>query len=116
MKDHKDGGVTISVEDTGDGIPPDKLEIIFDRFAQVNTSLTRKTEGSGIGLALVKSLVEMLGGSIKVKSEVGKGSKFTIELPLIETESQTRLPLIEGYDLSKKAAMELSDLYIEKFS
>lgn len=113
MKDRKDGGVTISVEDTGEGIPHDKQIIIFDRFAQVNTSMTRNTEGCGIGLALVKSLLDMLGGSIKVKSEVGYGSKFIINLPLLDIETQTTLPLVEGYDLSKKTAMELSDLYLE---
>ncbi|MCG4734813.1 ATP-binding protein, partial [Casaltella massiliensis] len=63
----------------GIGIPEDKIDKIFERFEQVKNN-SRK-EGSGIGLNLVKSLVEMNNGSIKVKSDLGKGSKFTIVLP-----------------------------------
>lgn len=73
--------VTISVKDTGIGIPEDKLDTIFQRFVQVDKSFTRQHEGSGIGLALVKSLVEMHGGSINVKSRLGEGSEFIISLP-----------------------------------
>lgn len=108
--DNKDGGVVISVEDTGIGIPEDKLVTIFDRFAQVDTSFSRLNEGCGIGLALVKSLVEMLEGKISVKSVLGKGSKFTIELPLIEINSETSEADIFGFNLAKKVEMELSDL------
>lgn len=72
----------ISVKDTGIGIPEEKLNIIFDRFRQVDQSLTRSSEGSGIGLSLVKSLVELLEGKIHVKSSLGIGSEFTIELPI----------------------------------
>jgi PAS domain S-box-containing protein len=114
LKAKKDGGVNISVKDTGEGIPQDKQKIIFDRFAQVDTSLTRKNEGCGIGLSLVKSLVEMLGGSIRVESTVGKGSNFTIDLPMHQIEPQTHLIEIEGYDIRKMTAMELSDLYLEE--
>ncbi|QUH20139.1 PAS domain-containing sensor histidine kinase [Alkaliphilus sp. B6464] len=71
----------ISVKDTGTGIPEEKLDIIFDRFRQADKSLTRNHEGSGIGLSLVKSFVEMHGGSVSVKSEYGKGSEFIIEMP-----------------------------------
>ena len=74
--------VLISVIDTGIGIPPDKLDLIFERFRQVDKSLTRNREGSGIGLSLVKSLLEMHGGSISVKSEIGEGSEFMINIPI----------------------------------
>lgn len=71
--------IEISVKDSGIGIPEDKIDKIFERFEQVKTNT--KKEGSGIGLNLVKSLIEMNNGSIKVESELGKGSKFTIVLP-----------------------------------
>lgn len=71
--------IEISVKDSGIGIPEDKIDKIFERFEQVKTNT--KKEGSGIGLNLVKSLIEMNNGSIKVESELEKGSKFTIILP-----------------------------------
>lgn len=73
--------VNISVMDTGIGIPEDKLEVIFERFRQADNKLSRSYEGSGIGLSLVKSLIEMHGGNIDVKSSVGEGSEFIITLP-----------------------------------
>ena len=75
--------VKIIIKDTGAGISQDKLDCIFDRFQQVDTSLTRMHEGSGIGLSLVKSLVEKHNGHINVKSELGKGAEFVIELPCV---------------------------------
>lgn len=75
--------VSISVTDTGIGIPSDKLEHIFERFNQVDKSFTRNYEGSGIGLSLVRSLVEMHKGKVWVESEYGKGSKFYIKLPVV---------------------------------
>jgi len=73
--------VEISVKDNGIGIEKNHLDIIFDRFKQVDKSLSRNTEGTGIGLSLVKSIIELHGGSTYAKSEVGKGSKFTVMLP-----------------------------------
>lgn len=70
--------VVVSVKDSGVGIPNDKLELIFDRFGQANDILSRRCEGSGIGLSIVKSIVEMHGGKIEVFSERGKGSEFVI--------------------------------------
>ena len=69
------------VKDTGIGMDKKHLDNIFKRFHQVDKSLSRNAEGSGIGLSLVKSIVEMHGGKINVESEVGKGSIFKIELP-----------------------------------
>ena len=73
--------IIISVKDTGIGIPKDKLTSIFDRFSQVDKTLSRNKEGTGIGLALVKSLVEMHKGKIIVKSTYGEGTEFLIHLP-----------------------------------
>ena len=72
----------ISVKDTGPGIPYEMQEVIFKRFRQVNSSLTRESEGSGIGLSIVKSFVDLHQGAIKVLSEECKGSEFIVELPI----------------------------------
>jgi signal transduction histidine kinase/DNA-binding response OmpR family regulator len=73
--------VTISVRDTGIGIPEEELPKLFERFYQVETSQVKKYGGTGIGLALTKELVELHRGFIKVSSKPGEGSEFTIELP-----------------------------------
>ena len=75
-------GIEITVKNTGDGIPPDQLDKIFDRFYQVDDSSVRKQEGTGIGLALTKELVELHHGKIKVESELGESTTFIIHLAL----------------------------------
>jgi len=70
-----------SVIDTGIGIERQDLERLFSPFTQVDSSLTRRFEGTGLGLALVKELAELHGGSVQVKSEVGRGSTFTVSIP-----------------------------------
>jgi signal transduction histidine kinase/ligand-binding sensor domain-containing protein/CheY-like chemotaxis protein/AraC-like DNA-binding protein len=74
--------VEIRIKDTGTGIPPDRLPRIFDRFYQVDNSSTREHEGTGIGLALTKELIELHKGSIRVLSKEGEGTEFIIQLPL----------------------------------
>jgi signal transduction histidine kinase len=76
-----DRGLTLAVSDTGIGIPEDHLERIFERFYQVDQSLVRRFGGTGLGLALCKSIVELHGGTIAVESSVGEGSTFTVRLP-----------------------------------
>jgi len=78
----KHGFVEISIHDTGIGIPQEKLPKIFDRFYQVDGSHTREQEGTGIGLSLTKELIELHRGKIEVESEEGKGTCFTISIPL----------------------------------
>jgi signal transduction histidine kinase len=77
--------IRITVEDTGIGIPPDKLEVIFQEFTQVDTSSTRKAGGTGLGLPISRRLVEMHGGSLWAESTgvAGEGSRFIAELPLV---------------------------------
>jgi PAS domain S-box-containing protein len=74
--------VHIAVADTGIGIPSNKLETIFDKFIQADTSTTRKYGGTGLGLAISKNLAEIMDGGITVKSHVGEGTEFTLHLPL----------------------------------
>ncbi|WP_440947932.1 PAS domain S-box protein [Methanosarcina sp. T3] len=74
--------VTIEVGDTGIGIPEDSLEKIFKPFIQIDSSLSRNFEGTGLGLTLVKKYVEMHGGNIYVESKIGEGSSFIFELPV----------------------------------
>lgn len=76
----------ISVEDTGEGIAPELLPHIFEKFRQGEESLKRRRSGTGLGLALVKTLAELQGGSVAVSSEIGKGSTFTIRIPLGDCE------------------------------
>jgi two-component sensor histidine kinase len=78
----KDKNVIISIKDNGVGIPKSKQLIIFERFGQVDNSLTRQSEGTGIGLSLVKTLVEAMNGTIEVDSEKNKGSTFSFSVRL----------------------------------
>ena len=84
------GRVTVVVRDTGIGIPADALPNIFDMFSQVDRSIERSTGGLGIGLALVKGLVEMHGGTVEAASAgLGKGSTFTVRLPILEDRAES---------------------------
>jgi signal transduction histidine kinase len=76
------GMVFVTITDTGEGIPPNDLPMIFERFYRVDKSRTRTTGGSGLGLTIVKRLVEAHGGTIRVMSTVGKGTSFTFSLPV----------------------------------
>ena len=80
----EESNVTISVKDTGYGIPADDLPFIFDRFYRVRNEDVQNIEGNGLGLAIVKSIVEQHGGQVSVESRPGKGSCFTFTLPLVD--------------------------------
>jgi len=104
--------ILISVEDTGIGIPEDKLKLIFDRFGQVDKTLARNKEGSGIGLSLVKSLVIMHGGSITVSSKLGEGSKFIMELPVLIVGEEANAAQNQAYQNNvERISIEFSDIY-----
>ena len=94
----KDGQrVQIEVRDTGIGIKQDDMEAIFDDFRQVDQSSTRKYGGTGLGLSITRKLVRLMGGTVEVKSEFGKGSVFRVELPV--TLDATLLPVIGVLDV-----------------
>lgn len=111
----QDNKVCISIKDTGIGIPNDMKDLIFDRFIQVDKSISKKCEGSGIGLSLVQSLVELHGGSIHVDSKLGEGSEFIIMLPdTILTLTESEKVEVTSYteeDLVKRIKIEFSDIY-----
>ena len=104
--------VIISVKDSGVGIPKDKLELIFDRFGQANSILSRRCEGSGIGLSIVKSIVQMHGGKIEVFSEVGKGTEFVFNIPIKILEEENVILTCDNKDYHiEKCNIEFSDIY-----
>jgi signal transduction histidine kinase len=76
------GAVTLSIEDTGIGIPDDRIYQIWDKFYRIDNSLTYEVSGVGVGLFLAKRIIELHGGTISVESKLNRGSRFTIELPL----------------------------------
>ncbi|MEZ5045237.1 MAG: two-component regulator propeller domain-containing protein [Saprospiraceae bacterium] len=79
----------LRVKDTGPGIPPEELPRIFDRFYQMDSSATRKAGGTGLGLALTKELVQLMGGEIRVQSKIGEGTDFSVLLPVNRSAPKT---------------------------
>ncbi len=106
--------VIISVKDTGIGIPQDRINDIFERFTQVENTMVRTNEGSGIGLSIVKSFVEMHGGTVNVLSEVGVGSEFIIELPvniLLKEYNKNFTSINKKQNYAEVLDIEFSDIY-----
>ncbi|MBF8983287.1 hybrid sensor histidine kinase/response regulator [Lutibacter sp. B2] len=106
--------IAISIKDTGEGMPQEKIDTIFDRFIQIDKSLSRKKEGSGIGLSIVKALVNMQDGEITVKSNPGRGTEFIIELPVKVLEEGDNTIQTNTYDKNnyiESINIEFSDIY-----
>ena len=82
-----DNGLTVQIQDTGEGIPSEELPKIFDRFYRVEKSRTRYRGGAGLGLAICEHIIKLHGGHIKASSTVGEGSNFIIWLPSIASTS-----------------------------
>ena len=85
-----------SVSDTGVGIPPGRQTAIFDAFTQADASTTREYGGTGLGLAISRRFCELLGGSLNAASEPGKGSTFTMRIPVILSGAKPQGPPGEG--------------------
>lgn len=105
--------VDIAISDTGVGIPKEKHEMIFQRFGQVESNLSRQAEGSGIGLALVKMLVVILDGRIVVDSNLGIGSTFTLTLPIKDNivNNKKEAFIVSDNRLVNAINVEFSDIY-----
>lgn len=109
----KEDYTEISIKDTGIGIPELKLESVFERFIQVNNRMTKISEGSGIGLSLSKSLIEILGGNISINSILDEGTEFIVTIPnIIKEDFELEHNLNGGYNsFVKKLEVEFSDIY-----
>ncbi|MPN38241.1 Adaptive-response sensory-kinase SasA [bioreactor metagenome] len=105
--------IKIVVKDDGIGIPKEKLDSVFGKFIQVDKSLCRNHEGSGLGLSIAKSFVEMHGGTIKVESEYGKGTEFIILLPITlvkdNMDAMDYVAVAESH--VQRVNIEFSDIY-----
>ena len=112
----KPDGATVfhfSVEDTGIGIPEEKLDYIFEKFTQADASTTRRYGGTGLGLAISRQLVECMGGTMGVSSRVGKGSTFRFSLPMaIDPEAASTV--VEEADLSGVRLLIVDDREINR--
>ena len=102
--------VYISIKDTGIGIPKDKTEIIFENFEQVDTTLSRGCEGTGMGLSVVKKLANLNNIKISVESELNKGSEFKIILP--NNILSKNIKLQDKFTQNEKIEIEFSDIYL----
>lgn len=109
-EDADDGNIqiTFSIEDTGVGIPDEKLETVFEKFAQVDSSSTRRHEGTGLGLAIAARLVELMGSEIQLKSEVGEGTTFwfTASFPVHDEAVAEKVPPV---DVSSSRILVIDD-------
>lgn len=106
--------ICIRVKDTGRGIPEDKLSSIFERFVQIDKSLTRDHEGSGIGLSIVKTLVQLHGGTIYAKSQVGHGTEIIMDIPcklVEEVNNENSSGNLAYKNYIEKIDIEFSDIY-----
>ncbi|WP_338559383.1 ATP-binding protein [Paraclostridium sordellii] len=105
--------IDINVRDTGVGIPSDKIGDVFEKFKQVDNRLTKISEGSGIGLSIVESLVALHNGMVDVSSKVGVGTEFKVKIPnkLQRFEGNNYLIRNESINMNKKIQIEFSDIY-----
>ena len=129
INNKKTSKLIISVEDTGRGIKPDKIDKLFTKFQRLEEDRNTTLEGTGLGLAITKSLVEMMGGKIVVQSKYGSGSKFTVTVPQeivsmneikeVKTEetnevidySKKKILVVDDNNLNLKVALRLLETY-----
>ncbi len=119
VKKIKGSRLQITVADTGMGIPKDKLKTIFERYEQVRSKVQKKYKGTGLGLAITKKLVELMNGTISVKSTVNKGTLFVVDMPydvatIDEKETTPTLPKDAGF-LNDKMILVVDDVEENRF-
>lgn len=105
--------IRIEVQDDGYGMTPEYLEIIFDAFTRAENSTTNKVQGTGLGMAITKNIVELMGGSIDVSSEVNKGTLFRVELELRIPERQSNKRFWEENGISRILAVDNDEVICE---
>ena len=110
--------IAVNIRDTGVGIAQDKIDKIINRFERIDKTLARDNEGSGLGLNIVKNMIEHLHGYIEVSSEIGIGTTMTIYFPRLDQTQEEISCMLEGYEydydkerLKKSIEMEFSDIY-----
>ncbi|WP_042274313.1 sensor histidine kinase [[Clostridium] dakarense] len=107
-----DNTLKISIKDEGIGISKIDLEKIYDRFVQLDTTTTRKNEGSGIGLTIVESFVKSHNGKISVESKINEGTTFTVEIPITALSEEIEYERYNNKEIDRKSKLELSDIYL----
>jgi signal transduction histidine kinase/CheY-like chemotaxis protein len=105
--------VDLAIVDTGVGIPADKLEYVFEKFTQADTSTTRRFGGTGLGLAISRGLTQLMGGSLSVVSEPGQGSTFTARLPFGRADGTSAPPMPATSDAWRPLSRPLRVLVVE---
>ena len=119
LQDKSNGGdiIRISVTDSGIGIPSEWIDSVFNPFVQIDSSLIRRYDGTGLGLSLVKQFIELHGGQVTVTSELGVGSCFTVDLPYrkstesdVRSEGRDLRPSLDSFGKSEGAEVSLKDV------
>jgi two-component system phosphate regulon sensor histidine kinase PhoR len=98
------GTFTLSISDTGEGIPPAEIPRIFERFYRVDKARSRESGGTGLGLAIVKHAIESQGGTVTVSSKLGAGTKFSIHLPIRESSPSNTVMAEQGQPKVKNSS------------
>ncbi len=113
IKKYNKRALRLCVKDTGIGIPPDKQQIIFERFVQAEDSHTRQFGGLGLGLSIVKKLADMLNAEIQLNSELHQGTEVIIDIPLVEVEEETKTvaEVQHASEVSEKKILIVEDIY-----